>query len=176
LAGVVNVVSVATSGITTQQLTSEAPTKVDPLYRPDALSIVIMWEGTNDIGQYNLNGQTAYGHVQAYCAARAARGWLVIGVPIIPRGNFTAAMRTASIDFNSRLLLPFPFGRFGKTPPPDGCTPTPLSGHPVFDDPYGDYLDPAYYNGDKVHLTDAGYGVVANVVGQTVRDVLSIYA
>lgn len=79
------------SGQTTQAMSADAATQVDPTLRP-AKNVLIAWEVTNDLF-FGATAEGARDNFRAYCAARRATGWYVIVLPVLPREGSTGVPR-----------------------------------------------------------------------------------
>jgi lysophospholipase L1-like esterase len=151
-------------GQTTQMMAADAATQVDPLYsasRP--ASILVCWEGTNDLVYGTsppYDARQAYLHLAAYCRARQRAGFRVVICTVLPRGQsstFSAARNALNAELRAHWKS-FADGladvAANKTIGPAGAE-----------------ADLTYYR-DTVHLTAAGYAIVAGVVAAAVRPLL----
>ncbi len=148
------------SGETTPQMAAEAATLVD--VQADATRpILVMWEGTNDLESGGATPDAAYQHLRDYCAARRAAGFRVVLLSILP---VWAPGWNAPLPYNSTKQLPTNellrahWSEFADRFVDVGALPQFQSD------------DKTYYNVDGLHLTDAGYAVIASVVAPTLRE------
>jgi len=136
-----------------RDMLAEAKAEVDVWYDSfgDA-DVCIAMPGSADLRL----GRTPSGilrDVVSYCRARRAKGFSVVVVTLLPR--------TTPADFEKlrqryNTLLRENWAGFC-----DGLADVAADGR-IGD--YGDNLDRTYYRSDAIHLTDAGYGVMASVV------------
>lgn len=151
-------------GQTTTQMLSDVSTQVDTLYDIGNLeNIVIPWEITNEL--YGGTSETdAYNNYVTYCQARRAAGFKVVAVTVLPRSNvgtpvgFEAARQAANTDIRNNWTT------FADALA-DVAADTSIGDA-------GDELDTTYYNADKVHMNDAGYGVVAGYVATAINEIM----
>jgi lysophospholipase L1-like esterase len=150
-------------GQTTQMMLADAAAEVDPLAEGRRGPVLVVWEGTNDL-MYGSDPpfavETAYRRLQSYCRARQRAGYEVVILTVLPREG-SAPFEAARTALNEKL-------RDGWRGFADGLADVaadPAVGHA------GAEFDEAYYR-DTVHLTPAGYGVVARRVAEAVRDLL----
>lgn len=122
-----------------------------------AKTINVVWGGTNDI-----EGGDSLATVQAtmatYIANRKLRGWeKVIALTIAPRADapWLPAMETIRQDFNTWLLANYAGLGFDAV--------VDVASDPDLSDP-----NDATYYADKLHMTAAGYAVVAGLVAAAV--------
>jgi len=148
--------NVATSGQTLSDMTTDAAAQVDPKRDPSQpLCAVVIWGGTNDI-YFGASGATAYSRLVTYCQARQAAGFKVVALTMLPRSNvgvpvgfetdrttFNTSVRADWRTFADALADVAADARIGDA---------------------GDELDTTYYDADKVHMNNTGYGVVAGIV------------
>lgn len=133
--------------------------------------MLIAWGGTNDL-YFGASAATTYSRIVTYATARKAAGWRVVILSILPRsgaatpGTFEADRQTV----NASLLADFPTAT-GQTRITSGGA-------------YADYFinigaDPTIglagqeanttYYADLVHLTNAGYAIVADYVKKAIQ-------
>ena len=152
------------AGQTTQQMAADAASQVDPLYcKARAENVLVVWEGTNDLiygVSPRFDSAQAYRHLADYCRARRRAGFTVVICSVLPRAagaDFAAARR----DLNARLRRGWP--QFADAIADVGADMT--------IGPEGAQWDRTYYR-DGVHLTPAGYAIVARHVATAVKSVL----
>jgi lysophospholipase L1-like esterase len=151
-------------GQTTQMMAADASTQVDPLYsasRP--ADILVCWEGTNDLilgTAPPLDARQAYRHLAAYCRARQRAGFRVVICTVLPRGR-SAAFYKARNALNAELRAHW--STFADALA-DVAADQSIGAA-------GAESDVTYYR-DTVHLTAAGYAIVAGVVAHAVEPLL----
>ena len=150
-------------GQTTQMMQADATAQVDPEARGRRDPVLVVWEGTNDL-MYGTDPPydvaAAYRHLAAYCRARQAAGYRVVLLTVLPREG-SAPFEAARTALNARL-------RSGWRGFADGLADV------AADEAVGRAgaeFDEAYYR-DTVHLTPAGYRVVAGYVAEAVSRLL----
>ncbi len=151
-------------GQTTQMMAADAATQVDPLYNPARpANVLVAWEGTNDLISGRsppYDARQAYRHLAAYCRARQRAGFRVVICTVLPRGMSTA-FYVARNALNAELRAHWT--SFADALADVGADQT------IGAD--GAETDATYYR-DTVHLTPAGYAIVARVVAGAVRGLL----
>ena len=151
-------------GQTTGMMAADAADQVDPLASPRRVhDILVVWEGTNDLAYGTsppLDAAEAYRNLARYCWARRRAGFQVVVCTVLPREG-SAAFDAARSDLNKRLRAGWP----GFADALADVAADPTVG------PAGAELDTAYYR-DTVHLTPAGYALVARRVADAVRGLL----
>jgi hypothetical protein len=146
---------VAVPGQDTDMLNADAAMQVDPLWDgSQPLNVVCVWCGTNN-GAYL--GSATYDAIRSYCLARRAAGFKTVVFTILPRSDTFAPgdevlWRAGRLVFNGLL-------RTNWTGFADGLADVAADSR-IGDD--GDSEDTAFYV-DKVHLTTAGYAIVAGL-------------
>ena len=115
---------------------------------------VVIWGGTNDIYVDAQTGAQAFARLQTYAATVKAAGFKVIACNMISRGQFNSTQEGYRQDFNAAFAA-------------DSTT---FDGGRVFLDSQpgiggvGAYSNATYFDTDQIHLTTAGYGIVAAAV------------
>ena len=144
-------------GSGTPAWTSLGPAIVDPAVAPGVPNTCVFWEGTNDIAQNNASGATAYANIVTYCKARRAAGYQVVVLSVLPRNSTTGTYNTPALFETQRqacnTLLRANWQTFASGFVDVGNDPAIGQA--------GQYTNTTYYSGDGIHLTNAGYGVVA---------------
>lgn len=145
---------------TTDQMEADAATQIDSWLDifPNN-SILIAWEGSNDI-QFGASLATAQSRWNTYFSARASAGWAsngckLVACTVIPRGDSSAPKDAIRDDFNDWLRSNY----------------TDYATHLVdlaADSRLQDTGNTTYFDADTVHLTTAGYAVVAELVGAAI--------
>ncbi len=87
--------NISKGGITTQGLTEMAPVAVDAqLKRSTGRSVLVLWEGTNELVVNKATAEAANEAIKQFCLARRKAGWKkIIVMTILPRdagGDFEA--------------------------------------------------------------------------------------
>jgi hypothetical protein len=111
-------------------------------------NILVYWEGRNDLT--TLTPAQAYANTQTYCLARQAIGWKVI-VLTLSLATGDGETRT---DYDDLLIA-------GWSGFADAIAR--IDQDPEIGDA-GDPTDPVYYQVGGVHLTPAGYAIVATLI------------
>lgn len=153
-------VNVASSGLTTAQLSTRAASTVDTHLNTSVIAarrICIVWEITNDLAG-GSNAATAYANIKSYCQARVAAGWKVIVCTCLPRSNaglragFETDRQTVNGDINTNAVS-------------EGWASAVAD---IGDDAdigqNGDSNDTTYYNADKIHLNSAGHAIAKTYI------------
>jgi lysophospholipase L1-like esterase len=158
------VTNVAVESADTPGLTSTAPTRITPLYSPRRTkNIAVIWEGTNDIYLDDTDGTTAYNRLVTYCQARRASGFKVIICTLLPRSNIGTPEDFETQRQTCNGLITANWATFA-----DALADFAADGR-IGD--AGDELDTTYYP-DKVHMTNAGYAIIAGMVKTAVESLL----
>jgi lysophospholipase L1-like esterase len=143
------------SGQTTQQMIDDAVGQVNPLYNASVSNVLIAWEVGNDL-YYNGNVSAAMSRFWSYCDARRAVGFKVIVVTCPPRdqattfGDNSAQYNTKLNEANALILSDYTSHADGVV---DLASDSRFAGYNL-----------TYYDADKVHFTDAGYQVIADLI------------
>lgn len=144
------------AGDTIANMETKAQTFVDPFQGMFTRSVVVGWAGTNDLAA-GTSGATAAAALATWCTARRSAGAdKIVIMDCIARGNLTAPQQTERLAFNAALAA---------NGSPTWDTLVKLS----LDSRLSNSADTTYYNADTIHLTDAGYAVVANLVAPAVN-------
>ncbi|MBM3146794.1 MAG: hypothetical protein FJ000_02750 [Actinobacteria bacterium] len=156
-------VNVAVSGQTWSQLLADAGTDVDGRYDDRrAANVVVVWAAANDLAT-GFPAQEILDHARRYCEERRQRGFRVIVLtmyPLQPK-DVDAEYDQLRREYNELLRAGWP----GFA---DGLVDV------AADERLGDDSGPqrsAYFL-DLVHLTTAGYGVIADRVRPVLLDVI----
>lgn len=143
---------------TTQLMIADATTDIDPNYDDNASSVIIAWEIGNDIYYYGDVG-AAMTRFWSYCDLRREIGWKILVITNPPRNQATA-FGDDSETYNAKLSSANILLRSDWPLHADGIIDVAADAH------FAGY-DLKYYYSDKVHCTDAGYLVIANLVRDT---------
>ncbi len=101
---------------------------------------------------------THYSTWKSYLQARQAAGWKVVAGTTIA-GNFGGSFDTDRLTYNSTIRSEWP-------------TFADALADPGSDSRLGDYNNSTYYDTDKIHLTETGYGVVSRYFESAARSLL----
>lgn len=151
---------VASGGRTTANMIADAATRVDAFYdaaRPS--NIVVAWEITNDLF-FGASAATAYNNIVTYCQGRQAEGFQVVVLSVLPRSGlgvpdtFEASRQTINTNLRAN------WESFADALADIGADETIGVA--------GADLDTTFYI-DGVHMTDAGYGLVAEIVKDAIQ-------
>jgi hypothetical protein len=142
----------ATGGAKIADMLVEGPVEVDARYRANAdLDLCVVLAGGGDF-RAGLTAADVYQSLRTYCGARRAAGFRVVVLSVLPcdePGTFEASR----LAYNAML-------RDTWTEFADGFAD--VAGDPRIGDA-GDDLDQQFYQPDALHLTNAGYAVMAHV-------------
>lgn len=147
---------------TVTNMTDSAPSGSDGHYndlRPN--NLLAFWGGTNDIF-YGADATTAYNRIVSYAQGRKTLGYKVIVTTMLPRGADVEGSRTS---LNS--LLRANWSTFAD------ALSDPASDSRIGD--AGDFSDTTYYS-DGVHMTNAGYAIVASFMKHQIELLTDITA
>jgi len=131
----------------------EAPIRIDPLrFKPD--DVVVVFGGINDILAAHTPSQV-YADLKAYWAARRAAGWRVVACTEIDANSalaIAASWRTHRATLNT--LIKSDSSLYDALADLAADTNIGVDGA----------ADTAYFDNDKVHLSDSGYAVMAGLI------------
>jgi lysophospholipase L1-like esterase len=144
-----------TSGDTSAQMIPKADSIIRPLLKPTTYSrnIVVVWEGTNSLNA-GASVQTALADYFELLTRLRSQGWIVVAMTVLPRSQagvpagFEAARQTFNTELRKSVYIGQMFDALYD-----------VAANPLIGDA-GDETNATYY-GDLVHLTDAGYALVA---------------
>lgn len=148
------------SGQTTIEMIADAAAQIDSLYDPDMLkNVVVFWEVTNDL-KLGATRADAQARMVQYCQARKAAGWSVVVLTILPRTQvgLPETFEDDRIAINSYILANY--ASFAD------AVADVASDSRIGD--YGDSNDTTYFY-DGVHMTTAGYNIVAGIAATTIN-------
>lgn len=140
---------------TTQNMIDDAVSQIDPLFNGSVTNILCGWEGGNDI-YFNGDASAAHTRYVAYMQARQAAGFYTLAFTCPPRDQSTT-FGDNSAQFNTKLDTFNSLVRANWASYADALVDV------AADSRFSGY-NLTYYNADKVHYTDTGYGVVADLV------------
>lgn len=141
---------------TTQQMSADAATDIDPNRDNWARPILVAWEVGNDIFNNSLSGAAAEANFNTYCTNRRAAGFKVVAVTVPAR---VAGPPAANIAAANTLI------RANWTGYADALADV------AADARLTDYTNLTYYDPDQTHLNNTGYGVVAGIVKTAVLSI-----
>jgi lysophospholipase L1-like esterase len=146
------------SGQTVSDFSANAATEIDSNYR-SALrrNVCVVWGGVNDANA-GASAATIYDRLKTYWAARRAAGFKIVACTEIDAQD---AGRNA-VGWHSTL-----WPALNTLIKSDATLYDSLVDLGA-DSRLQNALDTTYFNADKVHLTDTGYGVVAALVAAQV--------
>lgn len=159
--------NVAHAGDTIDTMTTDAASQVDAAYDGTKdYSWVHFWGGTNNL----ITGESAasvYSKIKTYCQARKTATPLVricVGT-IINRNEagLVAGWSTAALSVNSSI-------RANAIAEGWADAVADYAADSRYTPGSGDTTNTVWYNGDKIHLTDAGYMQIAIVGSEAMRD------
>jgi lysophospholipase L1-like esterase len=119
-------------------------------------NVLIYWEGTNSINVDSISAEQCVDWAEAYCLKQKKRGYDIIVLTTMPRGT-SDYLRDSLLAVNAELE----------------------SRWEDFADGFIDVRDDArlnnqnnttYFCDDKIHLTEAGYAVVASLVAAKIEE------
>ncbi len=145
------------SGQGIAEMLSDAVSQVDALYgSARSKNIVVCWEGTNSANDPGIPLATIYANTTTYVQGRQAAGYKVLILTCLPATGATIdpGFEARRASYNTWVLA----NSAGADAVLDVASDTRLD----------DSEDATYFNADKTHLTDAGYAVVADLVGAAV--------
>lgn len=143
------------SGQTTTQMISDGVSQIDPFYDSRVTNnVLVAWEATNEL-KLGVSATDAYNNLVAYCRARKNAGFKVVVPTILPRSESGTPedfnTKRATVNTNIRNN----YASFA-TAIADVAANTDIGED-------GDSENATYYT-DKVHMTTAGYNIVAGIV------------
>ena len=142
----------AVSGRATPTNTSEIQNTIAPLFhRGFGMNVVTFFEGVNDVVSNAANLATCQNNWIAYVAAARAVGYKVLCMTPLPTTN------TAN---NANTIMPQLAQWVRDTPSISDFPIVDIAGHASLSDP----TNLTFYQADGLHLTNAGYSVIAGLV------------
>lgn len=148
------------SGQTTTQMISDGVSQIDPFYDSRVTNnVLVAWETTNEL-KLGVSATDAYNNLVAYCRARKNAGFKVVVPTILPRSESGTPedfnTKRATVNTNIRNN----YASFA-TAIADVAANTDIGED-------GDSENATYY-ADKVHMTTAGYNIVAGIVATAIN-------
>ncbi len=145
---------------TSGTMAAEAPVQVDQLYNPSlSRNVLALLGGTNDIGVGGQSGSQTFTRLVNYLTARKALGYETWVITVPDRGSFDTQVH----DYNALIRSGNPMIDKVIDVGKDSPTETRLSNS----------ANSTYYYVDQLHLVNAGYGVIAELVGQALGGVVT---
>ncbi len=158
--GHVRVYNVAVGGRPVAECFRLYPELVAPLFVPGGgPNVIVFHAGDNDIAHGN-NATRTYALFSAYVTAAHLQGWKVVVSTELHRPDFPAAKETELEAYNDRLRE----NKAGADAVVD------LDTEPKMTDP-AYRTDPAVFSRDRVHLSDGGYSIMADLLAPAVKRV-----
>lgn len=122
--------------------------------------ICVLWGGVNDISA-SAAAEDIEADIETFCSGRQAAGYKVIACTIAPY-NSSDEHETLRLTVNTWIR-----GHYGDFA--DALADIAANEH---FDAKADALDTTYYKVDGIHLTDAGYAIVAGIVKTAIESLL----
>lgn len=142
------------SGDATQDLLNRVQAQTDAYWIPDRPSnTYVPWIGTNDIS-FGFTNSSIETNLITIWTGRKAVGFKVFACTIIPRGTFNGTQETQRQALNAWIVANWSTYCDGLI---DFTT------NAAFNSSTS-YTNTTYYNADQTHLTNTGYGVIAQMV------------
>jgi lysophospholipase L1-like esterase len=152
---------------------------IDALYVAGKKNVLVIWEGTNQIFGVGTSAAATISRMQSLVSARlAAHPWSIVLVTTLPResdysGATLIAKNNDLITYNNALLANYrAWGAKACVDVRQAGSPFANVTSPYADsnfDSVGNIWDPAGGVGYRVHLNDAGYLLVAQMVSAALR-------
>jgi lysophospholipase L1-like esterase len=143
----------------------EAAALDDVLYRPYAReNVYILWAGTNDLYN-NFNVESAFNNLVATARNRQKKGFKVIVLTTLPRCGFASNGSTTmeSLINAYNVLIRQRWSTFSDGIADVASNTTLQSVNPC--------TDTVYYNGDGIHLTNAGNALILPYIQEAINEV-----
>jgi lysophospholipase L1-like esterase len=158
------IIKISEGGNTTDSLLSRAWDRIDPgLIDSAGFKVVVVWAGVNDIAVHKKSASTVFDNLVNYCQSRRMAGWKVIictEVSMKGTGTFGRCDQTR-MRLNDRIRQEWKGFSDGLAD---------LGGKPVIGAESA-YLDTRYFC-DGIHLTNLGTDAVAEVINQSINDLI----
>ena len=168
--GITTVKNFGVPSQTLQAMLTTALTRIDPEYqasRPE--NILTIWGGTNDLyfGSGNESDITnTYNNLVSYVNDRKTIGYKVIVNTILPRSGYA----TPDTYFEAHRQAYNTLIRNNWKTFADAIADV-ASDSRIGD--FGDELDHTSYSTDKVHMSNTGYGIVANYAVAAIKQIIN---
>ena len=148
------------SGQTTAQMVTDGVAQIDSRYITGvSKNVVVAWEITNDL-KLGADRATAYANMVAYCQARKNAGFSVVLLTILPRTQVGLPETFEADRIAINDLIKANYASYASAV-------ADVAADSRIGD-YGDSDDTTYYS-DGVHMTEAGYAIVAGIVATTIQ-------
>jgi lysophospholipase L1-like esterase len=158
--GHVRLYNVAVSGRPMLECAHLYQMRVAPLFVPGGPpNVIVLHAGDNDIASGRTGAQT-YAAFTAYVAAAHRQGWKVVISTELKRPDFSPQNEAELEGYNDRVR--------GNKAGADAVVD--LDTEPKFADP-AFRTDPAVFSKDKIHPSDGGYAVLADMLTPAVKRV-----
>jgi hypothetical protein len=154
--------SYAISGRTQTLINASLSTNITPFVK--AGDIILIWEGTNDMGVNALSGAAAFANVVTYLNTVAPYGVKVVLCTVIARDmtGDAADLMTRIGDYNTLIR---------NSASTYGYTVCDLAADTHFD-ARADASDATYYNADKIHQALVGQDLVISLMTTSVNTLI----
>jgi lysophospholipase L1-like esterase len=132
----------------------------DSRYNSSARNVIVLWAGTNDLHRTQRAPEAIHGEIRDWCRARQEKGFQVIVVTILPRSDPSNHPTFENDRQKLNTLIRENYGSYA-----DGLADV------AADARIGNMdaeLEGYYYLKDRVHLTDRGYYIVAEIVARAI--------
>lgn len=150
------------AGQTVPQMITSALTVVDPIFEPGRVeNVVCIWGGTNDIIS-GAAAATVFANLQTYVNARRAVGWKVVILTCIDRTTINETTRAA---YNALITSTYGGGAVAGVAVADVASNANIGAN-------GANTNLTYFMADGIHLTAAGYAIVAPLVSSAITSIL----
>ena len=149
--------NISVAGQTLEDMESDAAGSADALLSAFAgRATLIAWGGTNDIGVDDVSLSTLQSRWTAYFSARQAAGWggpgtRLVALTLTDRDDLAGPQRALLDDFNTWLRANY-------------STYATHLVDTIADPRLADASNATYFNGDTLHLTDAGRAVIVELL------------
>lgn len=157
--------NVATGGETLADMTTEYATQIKPEYDSrKGSNVLLLWGGTNDMARGvggDFSAASAYARLVSYGQTAQADGFKMVAFTILPRQDVgtPAGFEAERLIFNADVRANY-------------LTFANALADVAADSRLQDPTNATYFNADLVHLTAAGYAVVAGIVKTAVDSLI----
>jgi lysophospholipase L1-like esterase len=164
--------NIGVSGQTLLQMESDASTQIDTTFNSlKDYNIVLIWGGVNDLGlDLAVTAEEVYGRLKTYCQHRKSAGFKVYALTMLPQSVSTYSSRvTYEADrqiFNNLVRTDLISSGFA-----DGIIDIASDSRIGLS---GCENDTTYFLVDKIHMNNAGYGVVADIAYEAIRGIYEL--
>lgn len=153
-------------GQTVASMNSDAVTQIDQEYSSSrTTNIISSWGGVNDLAASGyVDAPTTYNRIVAYAQARRSAGFKVIVSTILPQSA------TGPVDYETSRQTVNNLVRSNWTTFADGISD--IASDSVVGQA-GAELNSTYYQSDKIHMTNVGYGIAASYVTAAIKQIMN---